>query len=96
MNSRELNNKDNGDVVPGGAYTLPTTLPKEARKSVYEREFPAPTSQPTMREQAEKAVGHYREQAEKHERALAFFRAHPEFDEFVLLIRSGVISIYNI
>ena len=31
--------------------------------------------------------------ADRAARSAAFFREHPEFDEFIQLIRSGVISI---
>lgn len=47
---------------------------------------------PSMRETAEKAVGHHREQAEKCDRAAAFFRENPAFDEFIQLVRSGIIQ----
>ena len=47
----------------------------------------------SLREEAEKQVGYHREQADKQDRAAAFFREHPEFDEFIQLIRSGVIGI---
>ncbi|MGC1784154.1 MAG: hypothetical protein WA708_16650 [Acidobacteriaceae bacterium] len=47
----------------------------------------------TMREQAEKNVGYHRDQADKQDRAAAFFRENPAFDEFIQLIRSGVIGI---
>jgi hypothetical protein len=47
---------------------------------------------PSMREQAEKAVGHHREQADKFDRAAAFFRDNPAFDEFIQLVRSGAIQ----
>jgi hypothetical protein len=48
---------------------------------------------PSLREEAEKSVGYHREQADKQDRAAAFFREHPEFDEFIQLIRSGTIGI---
>lgn len=48
---------------------------------------------PTLREEAEKNVGFHRSQADKADRAAAFFREYPEFDEFIQLIRSGVIGI---
>jgi hypothetical protein len=48
---------------------------------------------PTQREQAEKNVGFHREQADKADRAAAFFRENPAFDEFIQLIRSGVIGL---
>lgn len=48
---------------------------------------------PSLREEAEKSVGYHREQADKHDRAVAFFRENPAFDEFIQLIRSGAIQI---
>lgn len=48
---------------------------------------------PSLREEAEKSVASHYEQAAKADRAAAFFREHPEFDEFIQLIRSGVIGI---
>jgi hypothetical protein len=47
----------------------------------------------SLREEAEHQVGYHRVQADKQDRAVAFFREHPEFDEFVQLIRDGVIGI---
>lgn len=52
-----------------------------------------PYRPPTLREQAEKSVGYHRDQADKHDRAVAFFRDNPAFDEFIQLIRSGAIQI---
>jgi hypothetical protein len=51
-----------------------------------------PYRPPSMREQAEKSVGYHRSEAEKHDRALAFFRENPAFDEFIQLVRSGAIQ----
>lgn len=48
---------------------------------------------PSLREQAEKSVGYHRSQADKADRAAAFFRENPAFDKFVQLIRSGAIQI---
>jgi hypothetical protein len=47
---------------------------------------------PSLREEAEHGVGYHRTQADKHDRAAAFLREHPEFDEFVQLVRAGVIQ----
>jgi len=47
----------------------------------------------TMREQHEGQVGFHNQELNRHDRAAAFFRAHPEFDEFILLIRDGVIQL---
>jgi hypothetical protein len=47
----------------------------------------------SLREEAERQVGYHRVQADRQDRAAAFFREHPEFDEFIQLIRSGVIGI---
>ena len=46
----------------------------------------------TNREQAEKNVGYHRMEADKHDRAAAFFRENPAFDEFIQLVRSGAIQ----
>ena len=51
-----------------------------------------PYSAPTLRDEAEKQVGYHREQADKHDRAAAFFRENPAFDEFIQLLRSGAIQ----
>ena len=53
----------------------------------------AGTRRPSLREEAEERVGYHRIQADKQDRAAAFFREHPEFDEFIQLIRQGVIGI---
>jgi hypothetical protein len=47
---------------------------------------------PSLREQAEKSVGYHRSEADKHDRAVAFFRENPAFDEFIQLVRSGAIQ----
>ena len=47
----------------------------------------------SLREESEKQSAHHYEQAAKAERSAAFFREHPEFDEFIQLIRAGVIGI---
>ena len=46
----------------------------------------------TLRDEAEKSVGYHRSQAEKHDRAIAFLRENPAFDEFVRLVRAGIIQ----
>jgi hypothetical protein len=46
---------------------------------------------PSLREESEKQVGYHRAEADKYDRAIAFFRENPAFDEFVQLVRSGVI-----
>ena len=46
----------------------------------------------TLREEAEKKIGYHREQADRHDRAVAFLRENPAFDEFVRLVRDGVIQ----
>lgn len=48
---------------------------------------------PTLREEAENRVGYHRSEADKQDRAVAFFRENPAFDEFIRLIRSGAIQI---
>jgi len=48
---------------------------------------------PSLREEAEKSVGYHRLEAEKQDRAAAFFRENPSFDEFIQLIRAGAIQI---
>lgn len=54
---------------------------------------PCEKHRPSERVQAEKRVGHHRAEAERADRAVAFFREHPEFDEFIGLVRAGAISI---
>jgi hypothetical protein len=46
----------------------------------------------TLREEAENKIGYHREQADRHDRAVAFLRENPAFDEFVRLVRDGVIQ----
>jgi len=48
---------------------------------------------PSLCEEAETQAGHHRNEAERQNRAAAFFREHPEFDEFIQLIRNGTIGI---
>ena len=47
---------------------------------------------PTMQEQAEKAADHHAEQHGKQRAAANFFAAHPEFDQFIQLVRQGAIQ----
>ena len=47
----------------------------------------------TLRGEAEYKIGYYRDQAERADQAAAFFRENPAFDQFIRLIRSGVIHI---
>lgn len=47
----------------------------------------------TLREETEKNASYHRQQADKQEWASSFFRENPAFDEFILLIRSGAVSI---
>jgi len=47
----------------------------------------------SLREEAEQQASQHLEQADKKARAATFFREHPEFDEFIQLIHSGVIGI---
>jgi hypothetical protein len=48
---------------------------------------------PSNREEAEHQVGYHRLQADRHDKAAAFFRENPAFDQFIQLIREGAISI---
>lgn len=48
---------------------------------------------PTLRMQAEKNAAHHFDQHVKAQQAASFLTAHPEFDEFIRLIRSGAIQI---
>ena len=48
---------------------------------------------PTQQEQAEKNMFYHSDMAMKAEKAAKFFKAHPEFDEFINLIRNGSIQI---
>lgn len=50
-------------------------------------------SRRSLREEAEQQASQHLEQADKKARAATFFREHPEFDEFIQLIRNGVIGI---
>ena len=49
-------------------------------------------ARPSLRSQAEQQVGYHRQEADKHDRAAAFFRENPAFDEFIQLVRSGAIQ----
>jgi hypothetical protein len=51
------------------------------------------SARPSLREEAEVRVGYHRSEADKNDRAAAFFRENPVFDEFIRLIRSGAINI---
>jgi hypothetical protein len=47
---------------------------------------------PSLREEAEKSAHYYAEQAAKASASADFLRDHPEFDEFIRLVRSGAIQ----
>ena len=47
---------------------------------------------PTLQEEAEKQAIHHSEMANKCAQAAAFLSANPAFDEFVRLVRAGVIQ----
>lgn len=48
---------------------------------------------PSMAEMHGKTAAHHAEQADKSAKAQTFFATHPEFDEFIQLIRQGAIQI---
>ncbi len=47
---------------------------------------------PTLQEEAEKQAIYHSEMANKSAKAAAFLSANPAFDEFIRLVRSGVIQ----
>jgi hypothetical protein len=55
-------------------------------------EAQSPYRPPTLREEAEKQVGYHRSEAYKAHQAVAFLRDNRAFDEFVRLVRAGVIQ----
>ena len=48
---------------------------------------------PSLRAEAEKRFSYHAEEAAKQDKAAAFFRENPAFDQFIRLIRSGAIQI---
>lgn len=48
---------------------------------------------PSMAELHGKSAAHHADQVDKNTKAQAFFASHPEFDEFIQLIRQGAIQI---
>jgi hypothetical protein len=46
----------------------------------------------SLRDEAQKRAMHHAEQAEKAQSAAIFFSQHPEFEEFLRLVRSGSIQ----
>lgn len=48
---------------------------------------------PSMAELHGKSAAHHAEQVDKNAKAQTFFASHPEFDEFIQLIRQGAIQI---
>jgi hypothetical protein len=53
----------------------------------------ATTRRKTLREESEESVVYHQREAERRNRAAAFFRENPAFDEFLQLIRAGTIQI---
>lgn len=47
----------------------------------------------TPREEAEKTVAYMQQEVINKQQAVAFLNANPAFDEFIMLIRKGIISI---
>jgi hypothetical protein len=46
----------------------------------------------SLRDEAAKSAQYHQEQAVKHEKAAFFLSQHPELDEFIRLVRQGVIQ----
>lgn len=46
----------------------------------------------SLRDEAQKLAHHHQEQSDKAARAAAFLHQHPEFDEFIRLVRSGSLQ----
>ena len=53
----------------------------------------ASANQSSLRQEAEENARFHAGQVERQSRAAVFFGEHPEFDEFIQLIRAGVIGI---
>jgi len=51
------------------------------------------TYRSTPTEEQEKKMAYYADESVKAQQAVIFLKAHPEFDEFIRLIRSGAIGI---
>lgn len=82
-------NEANAKQVAEKAYYAQGQTPQ---KPYYGDTCGTAEGRPSMRSQAEQQVGYHRAQAEKHDRAAAFFRENPAFDEFIQLVRSGAIQ----
>jgi hypothetical protein len=91
INSAAAKMKAEQDAMSKQAYASAT---QELRgHGVTGRDMGIGVCRSSLREEAENQVGYHRSEADKKDRAVAFFREHPEFDEFIQLIRSGVIGI---
>jgi hypothetical protein len=62
------------------------------RPDCYGEQAATPTRQTTLKDEAEKAASHHSAQANKFAAAHAFLSAHPEFDEFIRLLRNGSLQ----
>lgn len=71
------------------AEERPNTAPGAVLGYQHSTSIPRPS---LLHESVRRAQEH-QEQAVKHERAAMFLSKHPEFDEFIRLIREGVISV---
>ena len=84
VNAKNAEAQNTGCAMPDPRYTEARGCDTNSATRSYRTD--------SMREQAEKAVGHHREQADRFDRAAAFFRDNPVFDEFIQLVRSGAIQ----
>jgi hypothetical protein len=83
---------DNAKMASPGIMGLRSDIPAEQGYAVGCQETKA-YRPPTLADEQEKSASHHFEQASKAQQAAAFLRLNPAFDEFIRLIRKGVIQI---
>jgi hypothetical protein len=84
-NLNKASQPQGANAVPNGAYYGEQAAKTcDVRGTAYRP--------PTMAEQAEKNADYHAEQHGKHRAAANFLVQHPEFDQFIQLVRSGAIQ----
>ena len=85
----EYQNEVNAKMAAEREYLRKSPIGTQAQADHGDR---GATFKASMRATAEQKVGYHRSEADKADRAAAFFRENPAFDDFIQLVRSGAIQ----
>ena len=85
---------DRDTIGLSGAEAMPQNMEQQNLKAARNYEKAQAVCRPaTLEEEKRKSAQYHWSEAQKAEAGADFLRRHPEFDEFIRLIRSGSISI---